>query len=78
MISITIRETRIRWQKIFWVIHGHTGSSLWSLECRQRFGTHITTLGGYAEKFVFTNAGKCSWDNVLCQVSDVRVWKLHC
>jgi len=51
MISVTVREIRNKWQEAFWVIHGHTGSNLWSLVCRLRFGTQISTLG-YADKFV--------------------------
>jgi hypothetical protein len=53
------------------VIHGQTNGNLWTLDCGHPLGSQTNFI-------VFANAGECSCDTGLYQVSDVRVWKLQC
>jgi hypothetical protein len=77
MILITVRVIQLEkfvtyGTRLWLLIHGHTSSNLWSLECRQR----LVRLTNFF--CVFGNAGECSCVTGLYQVSDVRVWKLQC
>ena len=73
MTSITVREIRNRWQEAFWVIHGHRGSNLWSLNVGSASVHRLLRLGTPA------NVGNCSC--VLYQVkwcSSVEIAVLKC